>query len=170
MGKATIRQRLFTTAVTIMLAAGCNPFVIHDGGFWVQGLVVDRAGKPVPNVIVSARNELSVTDQDGCFQIIEITSPYKHEMPFSVTAAGYRSFVGTVTTSSAKKRRFRVSLAEATSDAKTVVDTASTPAVIGQCDVTRPGEGAPGCTPPAVRDDGNSRQLELVRALWRKQK
>jgi acetyl esterase/lipase len=152
MGKGTMRQRLVTTAVTVMLAAGCNPFVVHDGGFWVQGLVVDRAGKPVPNVIVNARNELSVTDQHGCFQIIEITYPYKHEMPFSVTAAGYRSFVGTVTTSSAAKRRFRVSLAEADSepDVKTMIDTASTEAAIGQCDVTRPGQGAPGFTPPAV--------------------
>ena len=69
-----MRQRLFTTAVTIMLAAGCSPLVIHDGGIWVQGLVVDRAGRPVPNVSVKAYDSLytSVSDHHGCFQIIGV--------------------------------------------------------------------------------------------------
>lgn len=145
-----MRQRLFATAVAILLAAGCNPLVIRDGGFYVAGLVVDRDGKPVPNVLVTARHESWVTDDRGCFQIFEITSSDKHEMPFSVTAAGYQSFVGTVTTSSAAKKRFLVTLAEAPNAAKTVIDTASTATVIGQCDVTQPGQGAPGFIPPAV--------------------
>ena len=85
-----MRQRLFATAVAILLAAGCNPLVIRDGGFYVAGLVVDRDGKPVPNVLVTARHESWVTDDRGCFQIFEITSSDKHEMPFSVTAAGYQ--------------------------------------------------------------------------------
>jgi hypothetical protein len=159
MGKATMRQRLFTTAVTITLAAGCSPFVIQDGGFHVQGLVVDRAGKPVPNVSVKARNVTSVTDQRGCFQIWEITHPYTHEMPFSVTAAGFRSFVGTVTTSSAAKRRFRVSLAAADAEpgVKTTIDTASTEAAIGSCDVTRPGQGSAVPVEPVRKSSSASR-------------
>jgi acetyl esterase len=147
-----MRQSLFTIAVTITLAAGCNPLAVRDGGILVQGLVVGRAGKPVTNVIVNAYNGYytSVTDQHGCFQIMGVAPYGKHEMPFSVTASGYRSFVGTVTTSSMAKTRFRVSLADDGFGLDTTIDTASTEAAIGQCDVTRPGQGTPGFTRPAV--------------------
>jgi len=140
-----MRSKVLMLAIVLALGSGCHSMgcgCCIDGGFWVQGLAVDRNGQPVPNVTVKTQNTSVVTDKDGCFQIYELTYPYKHEMPFSVTAAGFKPYVKAVVTDSAAKKRFRVSLAETTSATSTVLDMSPAPDSLGPCEITRPGQGS----------------------------
>ena len=120
-------------AAVLGLAAACMQ--IRDGGFYAQGLVVDREGKPVPGVSVKARGYSAVTDRHGCFFVSEITSPDKHAMPFSVDAVGSKNFVGTV--DAPGTLRVRVALADATSDLATIVETSPAPEALLSCEPPR---------------------------------
>jgi hypothetical protein len=115
------------------LAAACMQF--RDGGLWAQGVVVDSAGRPVAGVSVKTRSYTAVTDRHGCFRIFEITYPDKHAMPFSVDALGSKTFVGTVVAPGAL--RVRVELADTTSAAGTVVDSAPALGALQSCEPPR---------------------------------
>jgi hypothetical protein len=115
------------------LAAACMQ--VRDGGLWAQGVVVDSAGRPVSGVSVKTRTYTAVTDRHGCFRIFEITYPDKHAMPFSVDALGSKTFVGTVVAPGAL--RARVELADTTSAAGTVVDSAPALGALLSCEPPR---------------------------------
>jgi len=124
---------LWLLVARCILSASCVTFV--DGWFGTQGLVVNREGRPVPGATVQARNATAVTDRRGCFLIDEITSPGKHLMPFSVDAAGSKSFVGTLPAPG--HLRLRVVLADSGSAGETAVETSPPPDTLLSCEPPR---------------------------------
>jgi len=136
----------FRTALVVAalaLSAGCYGMpgfgCCADGMFWFRGVVVDRDGRGVPNVLVKARNKSVVSDQDGCFAIGETTRPGKSEMPFSVVATGFRPYTGSVTNLDSALRLMRISLTDARSAYEAVIDTAVKKGTLGICE-TKPVE------------------------------
>ena len=118
------------------LAAACIQF--SDGGFMAPGVVVDHRGKPVPGVTVKGRHQSAITDEHGCFTIDETTYPGKQQVPFSVTARGFKPFVGTIASPGVLIVRVRVALVAATSDTQTVVDFSPAPGTLGSCEPSWP--------------------------------
>jgi hypothetical protein len=98
-------------------------------------LVVDGEDQALSDVTVKARSSSTVTDQRGCFQMSEMTYPHKHEMPFRVTASGFKPFVGALAAPGVI--RVRVTLADDTSNTETVVDSSPEPGGLGVCEPPR---------------------------------
>ena len=127
------RRRLAVAlAVIAGLAQACGLLTIVDGGFTAYGIVIDRVGKPAPGVTVKARNGETITDGHGCFLLSELTSTSRHLMPFSVEAAGAKSFSGTA--NSPGSVRVRIVLADAKSATGTVVDFSPAPEALLSCE------------------------------------
>lgn len=126
-------RRLVVTLTCCLLAASCW-LRTNDGGFRAHGMVVDLAGRPVPDATVKSYpwGREVITDARGCFLILEITSTRKHEMPFSVAAKGSKSFKGTVPAPGGL--RLRVVLADANSDTGSVVDSSPAPEALFSCE------------------------------------
>jgi hypothetical protein len=108
-----------------------------DGLFLFWGAVVDGDGEAVPNALVKARNHSAVSDQDGCFQIAEMTYPGRSEMPFAVTATGFRPYVGSVTNVDSSRRLMRIVLTDASSTSEAMIDRAVKKGTLGVCE-TKP--------------------------------
>ena len=125
------RGRILFVFVLALGAASCS---IGDGRFRARGLVVGPDGKAMSNVTVKARNNSAVTGQDGCFEISETTYPGKHEMPFSVSAVGFKPYAGTVTVVPPGNLLLHVTLADAMSISGTVVDSSPRPGSLGACE------------------------------------
>ena len=125
------RSRILIVCVLALSATSC---IIGDGAFRARGLIVGPDGQAMSNVTVKARNNSAVTGQDGCFEISETTHPGKHEMPFSVTAPGFKPYAGTITVVPPGNLLLYIKLADAMSLSDTVVDSSPKPGSLSACE------------------------------------
>jgi hypothetical protein len=75
-------DRMFLAALCSVVVAGC------DALFTADGKVVNAAGRPVAGIAVSAYDDslrvTARTDENGCFHLSCICSPFKHKVPIRV--------------------------------------------------------------------------------------